>query len=203
MAPTPPTSLVLSGATCLLYQMPLLYIWRHGEDVLYVGKSKNGIMRPLAARHEHLRFVAAADTLELLLRPYACAMGLLSEEARLIARLKPLRNRKRDPHHAAALKAHPDDCPPSGEHVQREREAAAPVRREREERIRPQIIPAAQQPDADGMWSVKAVAFYLGVSQSTVRAWIRAGLLPAESGRISDATLREILDHGLLLPVAV
>ena len=46
-----PESLVLTGATCRLYRMPLLYVWRRGQEVFYVGKSRGGIARPLNPDH--------------------------------------------------------------------------------------------------------------------------------------------------------
>jgi hypothetical protein len=203
-----PASLVLSGATCLLYQTPLLYVWRRGQDVLYVGMSRGGVSRPLSRSHDRIKAIAPADTLELLLRPYACTMGLLSEEARLIARLKPLRNGF-DPLHVTAVKAHPGDCPLSGEHVQLEREAAVSAqaaRRERQERERAESEAARlrqlarPQPAADGTWTPEDVAYYLAVKPAQVEKWISTGLLPTEHGRVTDSTLRAIIRHGLPLP---
>ena len=49
-------------------------------------------------------------------------------------------------------------------------------------------------------WAAKDVARYCGVSPSTARGWIRAGLLQVdENRRVPDAVLREVLQHGLPL----
>jgi hypothetical protein len=60
-----------------------------------LGKGATGIARPLQPDHHRIAAMESDDTLELLFRPYACRAGLLSEEARLIARLKPRLNMSR------------------------------------------------------------------------------------------------------------
>jgi len=57
----------LSGEWLLAAKSPIVYVWRRGEDVLYVGVSENGLARPLDANHHRLRAcdVLTSDTLDI------------------------------------------------------------------------------------------------------------------------------------------
>lgn len=65
----------------------IVYVWTRGTEVLYVGMSLRGLVRPLSATHEKLRAFAPGDTLTVWR-----AADPVSLEAMLIKRLRPTHN---------------------------------------------------------------------------------------------------------------
>jgi tRNA(Ile2) C34 agmatinyltransferase TiaS len=68
-------------------RQPSVYVWTRGDDVLYVGMSFQGLVRPLAPSHEKLRDFQPGDQLRMW------ATGVPYElEAALIRQLRPTYN---------------------------------------------------------------------------------------------------------------
>ncbi len=67
---------------------PIVYVWIRGAEVLYVGMSTNGLVRPLGRQHEQLKGLEGRDT--LLIWPHPKPEHL---ENALIYHLRPCLNR--------------------------------------------------------------------------------------------------------------
>lgn len=73
-----------------LLRSPIVYAWARNGKLLYIGKSINGLVRPIDPHHHRLEGIAAGD--ELLI--WACATAKACErmEIDLIRRFKPMMN---------------------------------------------------------------------------------------------------------------
>lgn len=81
---------VFSGEWVLNHRRPIVYLWLRADNCLYVGKSANGIVRPLSPAHHRLANIEPADQLVVFeMENDAVARRT---EARLIRGLNPLLN---------------------------------------------------------------------------------------------------------------
>lgn len=81
---------VLSGEEVIALRGPLVYAWKRGQHVLYVGKGETGMARALHPRHHKLRGILPTDQLHF----WRCATAeeACRLEATLIESLEPSRN---------------------------------------------------------------------------------------------------------------
>lgn len=80
-------SSVMTGLQVQLLRAPLVYVWRRGSDVLYVGRSSEGLRRILNPRHHKLHAIEHADTVEFI--PAGTVNNAIQLEADLIERMEP------------------------------------------------------------------------------------------------------------------
>src|SRR5688572_30365960 len=78
---------------------PLVYVWRRGADVLYVGVSVNGLGRPLSSNHHRLTPGAVLDGDALDIYQFTTKEDAIAAEVELIARLRPHLNTSPCPPH--------------------------------------------------------------------------------------------------------
>src|SRR6185295_14455490 len=69
---------------------PIVYIWRRGSEVIYVGRSLAGLWRPLGPRHHRLLGFAPGDSLDIC--PCESKKAAIIAERRLIRILQPTLN---------------------------------------------------------------------------------------------------------------
>ncbi len=79
---------VLTYSELQVARSPLVYMWTRGTEVLYVGMTGQGLARPLAASHEHLRDFQPGDLLRIWRGENCTAL-----ENALIYHLRPRFNR--------------------------------------------------------------------------------------------------------------
>jgi hypothetical protein len=56
----------MTGEEVIRSRAPLVYVWRRGDDILYIGSALRGIRRPLESGHHRLRHILSDDTLQFL-----------------------------------------------------------------------------------------------------------------------------------------
>jgi hypothetical protein len=86
-------SFTVSGQWIQDMRRPMVYVWRRGEQVLYVGLARTGMVRPLGPHHRLTRKgVQPDDVLEL----FVCQTGTeaIALEQAMIGALKPAMNQK-------------------------------------------------------------------------------------------------------------
>lgn len=52
-----------SGRQIQEMRLPLVYAWIRGDEILYIGKSNNGLQRPIAKNHERTKDIETNDRL--------------------------------------------------------------------------------------------------------------------------------------------
>jgi hypothetical protein len=90
-----------TGADALALAGPVVYVLFRGEQVMYVGMSRNGISRPTSLRHHALK-IEASDELQIF--PMPSKDAALRVERALIHRLRPEWNERWMP--SALLASH-------------------------------------------------------------------------------------------------
>jgi len=81
----------IEGDDVVALRSPLIYVWRRGERVLYVGMSTAGIGRPLNPQHHRLMNLVLGDHVDLYLFDprHADARRLAILEGYVIQELRP------------------------------------------------------------------------------------------------------------------
>lgn len=79
----------LTGTELRLLRGPVVYVLRQRSRVLYVGRSAQGLTRPLASTHHVLGRLAFDGSEELAVFPCASAAEAVAVEAELIVRMRP------------------------------------------------------------------------------------------------------------------
>ncbi len=83
---------VFSGEEIEQLRGPLVYIWKRGKQVLYVGMSKTGINRPFDPSHHRLKRIQAGDSLIVWRVPDEDRA--IKMEGSMILKFKPIYNGK-------------------------------------------------------------------------------------------------------------
>lgn len=105
----------LLGADVIALRRPVVYVWRRGDRVLYVGKGASGIGRPLSPAHHRLQKLLPDDTVRILWCRDAAEADTL--EARLIEHWRPPLNRGTETELTEAEAATMADPEPSLEQI--------------------------------------------------------------------------------------
>ena len=80
-----------TGDEVINLRRPMVYVWRRGDEVLYVGLGTKGAQRPLASDHHILLDILPSDRLDIFLCPTDMQAAKLEEK--WIRHLKPKKNR--------------------------------------------------------------------------------------------------------------
>jgi excisionase family DNA binding protein len=80
-----------TGDEVVNLRQPMVYVWRRGDEILYVGLGTKGIQRPLASDHHILLDILPSDRLDIFFCPTDVQAAKLEEE--WIRHLKPEKNR--------------------------------------------------------------------------------------------------------------
>lgn len=84
----------LSGTEVRELQRPSVYAWVRGDEVLYVGSSRLGLVRAILPTHHRLAAVEAGDM--VLLWRFSSSDEAVQSEQQLIATLRPRLNNNMD-----------------------------------------------------------------------------------------------------------
>jgi hypothetical protein len=84
----------LTGVELRVLRGPVVYILKRGTVVLYVGRSAQGLARPLASSHHVLGRLAFDGSEELTVFPCTSAAEAAAVEAELIVRMAPTLNKR-------------------------------------------------------------------------------------------------------------
>ncbi len=80
-----------TGSDVIALRQPMVYVWRRGDEVLYVGLGTKGIQRPLSSDHHMLLDIVPTDRLDIFFCPTDVDAANLEEK--WIHHLKPTLNR--------------------------------------------------------------------------------------------------------------
>jgi len=87
-----PLATKMSGVLFRQLRSYLVYIWRRGDEVLYVGRSVRGLSRVFDPQHHTLNGVLQSDTIEFI--PAESRAAAIELEHELIENLRPHLNRR-------------------------------------------------------------------------------------------------------------
>jgi hypothetical protein len=82
-----PATAEFSGAQILSVRGPVVYAWCRGDEALYIGCSKNGLVRPFHPFHSRLKEVQHGDTVRIW--RMASMAAATAQEDFLVRALRP------------------------------------------------------------------------------------------------------------------
>jgi len=103
MLPRKAPDVSFPGTDVIALRQPMVYIWRRGDELLYVGLGTKGVQRPLASDHHVLLDIEPSDRLDI----FFCETDIqaVDLEKKWIRQLKPKLNQvNAGPHSAFGMR---------------------------------------------------------------------------------------------------